>query len=95
MAHAEMTIVICYDVDHSKTRRRLASCLEDHLVRVQESVFEGRLTLKRANALFNRASALLDEGDKLRLYVLSRDGVEKCRVHGGVPLPEDGGFILL
>lgn len=95
MAKTQMTIVFCYDVDSNRTRRKLAACLEEQLVRVQESVFEGRLTLTRAGALFDRAAALLDDGDKLRMYVLSHDGVEKCRVHGGVPLPEDGGFILV
>ncbi len=95
MAETEHTIVLCYDVSRSKTRRRVAAFLEERLVRVQKSVFEGRLTPRRAHQIFDAVSALLDDDDSLRLYVMTREGVTKSRVHGGSPLPEEGGFILL
>jgi len=95
MAETELTVVLCYDIERNKTRRRVSSFLEERLVRVQKSVFEGRLTMRRAHRLFDATAALLDEGDSLRLYVLTRAGLEKSRVQGGAPLPEDGSFLLL
>ncbi len=95
MAEREHTVVLCYDIVRSKTRRRVAGFLEERLVRVQQSVFEGRLTPTRADRLFGFTAAMLDDGDSLRLYVMTREGLEKSRVWGGAPLPEEGGFILL
>lgn len=95
MAQTEHTIVLCYDVSRARTRRRVAAFLEERLVRVQKSVFEGRLTPRRAHRIFDAVSALLDDDDSLRLYVMTREGLAKSRVHGGAPLPEEGGFILL
>ena len=95
MAERDLTVVFCYDVERAKTRRRVSSFLEDHLVRVQKSVFEGRLTRTEAHRIFDAVCRLLDLGDSLRMYVLNRDGLEKSRVWGGAPLPEDGEFFLL
>ncbi|MBB4302856.1 CRISPR-associated protein Cas2 [Rhodobium orientis] len=95
MAESEHTIVLCYDIARAKTRRRVADFLEDRLVRVQQSVFEGRMTPSRAYRLFDAAAALVDDGDNLRLYVLTREGLQKSRTFGGAPLPEEGAFILL
>ncbi|CAG0997517.1 hypothetical protein MYXO_02787 [Myxococcaceae bacterium] len=90
-----MTVVLCYDVERAKTRRRVSGFLEDHLVRVQKSVFEGRLTAAQANRLFDGTCRHLDVGDSLRMYVMTRSGLEKSRVWGGAPLPEEGEFYLL
>lgn len=95
MAQTEHTIVLSYDIVRNKTRRRVAAFLEDRLVRVQKSVFEGRLTPRRAHKLFDATVAMIDDSDSLRLYVMTSEGLEKSRVHGGAPLPEEGGFILL
>jgi CRISPR-associated protein Cas2 len=95
MAEVEHTIVLCYDVVGASTRRRVAKFLEERLVRVQYSVFEGRLPPSRAHRLFDATAAMLDETDSLRLYIMTREGLEKSRVHGGAPLPEEGNFLLL
>ena len=95
MARAVLTIVICYDVVGAAACRRLAALLEERMVRVQRSVFEARMTAAAANALFDLAAGLIEEEDSLRMYVLSRDGLGKCRAAGGVPLPEEGAFWLL
>lgn len=95
MAETEHTVVLCYDISRARTRRRVAGFLEDRLVRVQQSVFEGRMTPRRAYRLFDATSAMVDDGDSLRLYVMTREGLVKSRVFGGAPLPEDGAFILL
>ena len=95
MAKAVLTVVFCYDVVGATTRRHVATLLEERMVRVQQSVFEARMTAGAANRLFDRAEALLEDGDRLRMYVLSRDGLAKSRAAGGTPLPEEGAFWLL
>jgi CRISPR-associated protein Cas2 len=94
MAETEHAIVLCYDISRAATRRRVATFLEERLVRVQRSVFEGRMTPSRAARLFKAAVAKMDEGDSLRLYVLDKDGLAKSMSHGGAPLPENSNFYL-
>lgn len=89
------TIVICYDIERARTRRKIAKLLEGRMVRVQQSVFEARLHNKAAERLFDQASANLDDGDSLRMYVLSKTGLRNSRVFGGAPLPEESGFWLI
>lgn len=95
MAQTDLTIVMCYDVAGASVRRHVAKLLEERMVRVQQSVFEARLTAIAANRLFDRAERLLDDGDSLRMYVMSRTGLAKSRAAGGAPLPEEGSFWLL
>ncbi|WP_377292721.1 CRISPR-associated endonuclease Cas2 [Rhizobium sp. SG2393] len=94
MAETEHAIVLCYDISRAATRRRVAAFLEDRLVRVQQSVFEGRMTPTAARTLFAATVTRLDPGDGLRLYVLDRDGLSKSLAHGGAPLPEESSFYL-
>lgn len=95
MSERDLTVVFCYDVERAKTRRGVAAYLEERLVRVQKSVFEGRLSRAEADRIFDGVSLRLDLGDSLRMYVLTATGLEKSRVWGGAPLPEDGEFYLL
>ncbi len=95
MARSILTIVMTYDISRSKTRRKVSKILEGSMVRVQKSVFEARLAAHAANRIFDIAEALLDGGDSLRMYVMSRTGLSKSRVAGGAPLPEEGSFWIL
>lgn len=95
MSEREHTIVLCYDIADARLRRRVAAMLEARMVRVQKSVFEARMNLTAARALFNRIDMLLDEGDSLRMYVLTAAGLKRSLASGGAPLPEDGGWWLL
>ena len=95
MAETEMTAVIVYDISRSGVRRKVSGLLEASMARVQKSVFEARMTRRQAERLFARARAMLEEGDSIRLYMLTAMGVEKSRQHGGPPLPEDGNYWLL
>lgn len=90
-----LTIVISYDICGASTRRRVSGLLEERMVRVQKSVFEGRLRADAAGRLFDDAEMLLEDGDSLRMYVLSATGRAKSRVAGGAPLPEEGDYWLL
>lgn len=95
MGDTRMLTVIAYDIARDRTRAKVADLLEARLARVQESVFEGRLTESESLRLFRTLEALLDEGDRLRLYAIARAGLPRCRASGGAPLPEDGSFYLL
>jgi len=95
MAVRTLTIVMAYDVTRARTRRKVAGLLEDRMTRVQQSVFEARLTSPAAGVLFDAVSGILDEGDSLRMYVMTRSGLDKSRAFGGAPLPEERDFWLL
>lgn len=94
MAETEMVMVFCYDVSDSRNRRRVAGVLEERAVRVQDSVFEARMTPRRAHALFRAAAGALGDGDSLRLYAVGAAGLRVSRTVGGAPLPEDHDFHL-
>lgn len=95
MARREMLMVFCYDVADDRARRRLADLLEEHLVRVQRSVFEARMSPAAAHRLAEHAARLLGPGDSLRLYAIGRLGRRHCRSFGPQPLPEEQDFYLL
>lgn len=95
MPRGEMLTVFTYDVSLDRRRRRVAKLLENAASRVQDSVFEARLTKSRADALSQRIAAELGEGDSLRVYVLSSDGEVRSRVYGdGPPFEADEGYWL-
>lgn len=92
MSDETLTFVYCYDISSQRARSRVARLMESRAVRVQKSVFEARLTRKRAEALFRQIEKRLDPGDNLRMYALTSATLEKCMASGGAPLPEDGDF---
>ena len=65
------------------------------MARVQDSVFEARLSQEAAERLFMRVSALLEEGDLLRMYAIGAAGLERCRAHGGAPISGDGDYWIV
>ncbi len=95
MAETAMLTVFCYDVADDRDRRRVARVLEDRAVRVQDSVFEARLTERQAAALFEAVARELGAGDSLRAYAITAQGLRRSRATGGAPLPEDRDFFLL
>ncbi len=95
MALRAMTVVMSYDVTRTKTRRKVAAQLEDRMTRVQKSVFEARIDIRAAERLFETVAGLLDDGDSLRMYVMTCNGLKKSRVFGGAPLPEEQDYWLL
>lgn len=95
MTEREHMVVFSYDIRRNSTRQRVSSYLEERLVRVQRSVFEGHMTPRHAASLFDTIVRKLDDGDSLRLYIIDQDGAGKSRQHGGAPFPEKEGFILM
>lgn len=95
MARGEMLMVFCYDVSSDRTRRRISSRLEDAATRVQYSVFEGRMSETRANALAQRIAAMLDTGDSLRVYAIGKNGERRTRIYGdAIPINTEEGYWL-
>ena len=95
MATAEMLTVFTYDIANDKRRRRIAKILEEKLARVQESVFEGRLTARQADAIRKRIEALMKPDDSLRVYAIAKDALPRCHQTGGVPVLDDSDYWLL
>ena len=95
MADRAMLMVFCYDIVSARTRARVAGLLEDQAVRVQDSVFEARLTKASADRLFETLRRQLDDGDMLRMYAVSATGLERSRAHGGAPMAEDGDYWIV
>jgi CRISPR-associated protein Cas2 len=95
MSDRVMLTVFCYDVVRTRTRDRVATRLENSAVRVQDSVFETRLTRAASERLFRRITELLDPGDLLRMYAVGAAGLDRCRTHGGAPIAGDGDFWIV
>lgn len=95
MATGRMLTVFCYDITRDKVRRQVAAFLEDVAVRVQESVFEARMTARRAEDVSQRIGLLLDPGDHLRVYAVPAIALRHCRVEGsGAPIEEQDFYLL-
>jgi CRISPR-associated protein Cas2 len=87
--------VFAYDIERDSTRAKVAAILEAEAVRVQGSVFEGRMSKAQAKRLSDRIAARIHPTDSLRVYALTSDGLDASFVHGVPPLPEKSGFMLL
>ncbi|WP_019956898.1 CRISPR-associated endonuclease Cas2 [Yoonia vestfoldensis] len=87
--------IFCYDIAQSRPRRRVAALLSDRAVRVQRSVFEGRLTAAAADSLSLRCAAEIEPGDSLRVYAVTPGGLTACRTYGCTPPVVAGDYLLL
>jgi CRISPR-associated protein Cas2 len=95
MARAEMLMVFSYDIADDKRRRRISRILEEIMVRVQESVFESRLSASMTEALVRRLEPEMAPGDSLRVYAVGADSLARCRQVGGAPIAENVEFWLM
>ena len=69
--------VLAYDIADDRRRDRLVKILEDHLVRVQESVFEGHISDRQHLRLLEDVGGVIDyRQDNVRVYTLC----QRCRV---------------
>lgn len=92
---SEMLYVFCYDVSDNRARRRIAKAMENQMVRVQNSVFEARMTDRAAEKLAKRAAVELDPGDSLKVYAVGGPGLRRCKTFGSGVTPQQGDFLLL
>jgi len=90
----ERLYVFCYDVSDRRARNRIAKRLEDNAVRVQRSVFEARLTARRAKSVARGAARHLGPGDSLKVYAVGASGFTHCMAFGAALLPASGDYLL-
>lgn len=95
MGQREWLYVFCYDISRDKDRRRLVKQLEEHMARVQYSVFEGMMAHDEAKKLAERCAPFLGIDDSSRVYALSSAGHARSFVFGAGYLPEPEGYYLL
>jgi len=95
MAERPMLMLVCYDIAEARARARVAAILEEQAVRVQESVFEVRLTERQAAALFDMLSHWVSPSDSLRMYGFSAAGLARSRAMGGAPIPDDAPYWIV
>lgn len=95
MPACDQLIVICYDVESDRARRKVAARLEKVAVRVQESVFETRMRAARAHGLGDQLAKLLGPRDSLRLYAVGRSGLTASRAWGAVPMASAEDFWVM
>lgn len=92
---SEQLFVFCYDIADNRVRRKMAEMLELHGTRVQESVFEVRTSLARAEKLMAGLGRLRLAGDNVRMYCIPEDGRKRSLAAGGAPVAEASEFWLL
>lgn len=95
MSQSSRLVVFAYDISADRVRTRVADLLDQHLTRVQGSVFEGWLTMANARSLANCISIELEPEDSLRVYCIGRGDLSKCMVFDSLPLaePHDSWFV--
>ena len=87
--------VITYDIADNRRRRKVVAILEDRAARVQESVFEARLTKAQLTRMEGRLRAVLTADDSLRIYTIPDAALPNCKVQGGPMLADGSRFWLI
>ncbi|MEQ1688773.1 MAG: CRISPR-associated endonuclease Cas2 [Sphingopyxis sp.] len=95
MAARRLLYVIAYDIADDRRRRRIASLLEERAARVQESLFEQRLSNREAAQLFAALKALCHTDDSLRLYPVPDAALPRARTHGGPQIAGGGRYWIV
>lgn len=94
MADRPALHVVVYDIADNKRRRKVAAVLEERAARVQESVFEVRLTTRAARVLMTELTALATPEDSVRIYAVPDAALTRCRTHGGPDIAGGGRYWL-
>ena len=94
MSKALFLVVIAYDIADNRARTRVAKLLEERMLRVQNSVYEGWMSRRAARTLGRRAAAHIAASDSLRVYTLRGQDAEQVQAWGFPPAPEQGDFLL-
>ncbi len=96
MPDRDMLTVFAYDISSDRRRRKVARALEKVAARVQDSVFEVRMSAAQSKRIAAQLTPLLGPGDSLRLYALGSAGQARSTVLGdGAPMETDVGYWLL
>lgn len=94
MPRATHLYVFAYDIERDRARARVAKLLENDLVRVQKSVFEGRMTPAAAKRMVRKIGQQLSPTDSLRVYAVTAQGQDASLAIGTAPIGEKSDFLL-
>lgn len=91
-----MLVLVVYDIPDDKRRDRLATFLEGHGRRVQESVFECFLSLQEMKALHQRVQRQVKSTeDNVRFYWIAADALPRTLTIGSdPPVPPPSVYII-
>lgn len=79
MASLEHEVIVCYDVEDNKTRRKLSEALKDiGLMPVQKSVFWGHLRPAEERAVMREFDNLLDSASD-RAFIARINLTDVCK----------------
>jgi CRISPR-associated protein Cas2 len=95
MARPDHLYVFAYDIERDSIRNKVADKLGESLVRVQKSVFEGRMSAPDAARLSQRIALMIGPSDSLRVYAVTEAGRRASHVHGAGVMAEASEFWLL
>ncbi len=77
MSEVVRRYIVCYDICHPKRLRRIHRIVCDYAIRVQFSVYEAELTLKKLNALVDAlTNEMNDLEDSLIIFRGYADNLE-------------------
>lgn len=90
-----MLIVISYDLENDRERKRLAHTLKDFGPRVQKSVFEADVRPKELERLYAKLGKVkLGIEDSIRLYQLCEACAPKTRIWGVGKVTKDAELYI-
>lgn len=87
--------LIVYDIADNRRRRKVVALLEERAARVQESVFEARLSESQLTKLRRKLAAVLTEDDSLRIYSIPDKALRRCHIQGGPMLADGARYWLI
>ena len=91
-----MLVVVCYDISEDATRTRMANCLLNFGVRIQESVFEAVLEKGHFERLIGAVERItLGESDRVRVYRVCARCVNEITIIGFGEVTRDPDFYLV
>ncbi len=86
----QLYLLLCYDISQGSRRARLQRRLAQHLVHVQQSVFEGNVSAHRLDQIIKLVEATVDlENDTVRIYLLCSACAESTILLGTAEAVED------
>ena len=86
-----MHLLIAFDISDDKQRRSVVKLLEMHGVRIQQSLFEARLTTRTFRELVRKLKKQISDGDKIHYLPLCQKDLGRRGADGAgqVYLPSD------
>jgi CRISPR-associated protein Cas2 len=88
--------IVTYDISCNKRRKKVSDLLEGYGQRVQFSVFECLLSVKKYRELRERLRGRVNlKEDSIRVYVVSSHTAGQVEIWGGPPLMEPPKSIII